>query len=55
MQSTSENELVGVSGRAELLRRLGDSLLKMPHVFGLNGRPGNMIGESYSHPFLWTP
>lgn len=45
MQSSKENLLVGLEGRAGLLQRLGNSLLSLPEVFGENGRPGNMVGK----------
>jgi hypothetical protein len=47
MQSSSENPLLGVSGRAELLQRLGSSLLSLPAIFGPDGRPGNIVGKSF--------
>ncbi|KAG0645006.1 urg3 [Hyphodiscus hymeniophilus] len=43
MQSSAENPLVGLEGRAELLQGLGDSLLSLPEIFGQTGRPGNMV------------
>ncbi len=45
MQSTAENPLLGVEGRANLLQGLGDSLLSFPDIFGEIGRPGNLVGE----------
>lgn len=45
LQSTTENPLLGLQGRAELLQRLGDSLLSLPDIFGPSGRPGNMVGK----------
>jgi hypothetical protein len=34
------NPLVGLEGRVQLLRRLGDALASQPEVFGAQGRPG---------------
>jgi hypothetical protein len=34
------NPLVGLEGRVQLLRRLGDALASQPEVFGTQGRPG---------------
>lgn len=43
-QVGSENPLVGVAGRLELLQRLGRSLLSAPHMFGdENPRPGRLV------------
>lgn len=39
------NPLLAVDKRVELLRRLGGSLLKLPKIFGTNGRPGHLVGE----------
>lgn len=35
--------MIGVGPRAQLLSRLGDSLLKNPDIFGPEGRPGNLV------------
>lgn len=35
--------MVGVGSRAQLLTRLGDSLLQHPDIFGPSGRPGNLV------------
>lgn len=35
--------MVGVGPRAQLLSRLGDSLLHHPDIFGPEGRPGNLV------------
>jgi Protein of unknown function (DUF1688) len=43
-QVTDENPLVGISGRWELLQKLGQVLLAFPHLFGeRNPRPGNLV------------
>jgi hypothetical protein len=43
-QVSSENPLVGISGRLNLLQKLGQVLLASPHLFGeKNPRPGNLV------------
>ncbi|MBW4561385.1 MAG: URC4/urg3 family protein [Mojavia pulchra JT2-VF2] len=43
-QVKTENPLVGVSGRLQLLQKLGQVLLSSPHLFGEeNPRPGNLV------------
>lgn len=42
-QITAENPMIGVRPRAQLLSRLGDSLLQQPEIFGPEGRPGNLV------------
>ena len=37
------NPLVGLEGRAALLRRLGEALANQPEIFGPAGRPGHLI------------
>ncbi|GMG39854.1 unnamed protein product [Ambrosiozyma monospora] len=37
------NEIAGFEGRFELLKRLGSALIEFKDVFGVEGRPGNMI------------
>ena len=37
------NPLVGIEGRAALLRRLGQALQDQPGLFGLPGRPGHLF------------
>ncbi len=41
-QVTDDNPLVGLEGRAALLRRLGEALTKSPELFGTPGRVGNL-------------
>lgn len=48
-QAGDANPLVGLEGRAELLRRLGDALLAMPDVFGAEGRPGGLYDSLSAH------
>lgn len=45
MQVSESNPMSGLEGRTGLLLRLS-SALKNRELFGSNGRPGNMIGES---------
>jgi hypothetical protein len=44
-QVSDNNPLLGVDSRADLLRRLGRSLLSHPDVFGEAGRPGMLVGK----------
>ena len=37
------NPLVGLDGRVQLLRRLGEALAAQPEVFGTHGRPGGLF------------
>ena len=42
-QVSEANPLVGLEGRAMLLRRLGEALAEQPEVFGADGRPGGLF------------
>jgi hypothetical protein len=43
-QISEDNPLLGLEGRWELLQRLGNSLTKLPDLFGTqNQRPGNLV------------
>lgn len=42
-QLSTENPLVGVSSRVQLLNDVGASLLKLPEIYGSSGRPGNIV------------
>ncbi|MEO8249882.1 MAG: URC4/urg3 family protein [Burkholderiales bacterium] len=42
-QVSHANPLVGLEGRAMLLRRLGAAMAEQPEVFGPNGRPGGLL------------
>jgi hypothetical protein len=42
-QVSASNPLVGLDGRAGLLRRLGQALQDQPEVFGEPGRPGHLF------------
>ncbi len=48
-QVSAANPLVGVEGRATLLRRLGESLQSQPLVFGGEGRPGGLFDALTHH------
>jgi hypothetical protein len=43
LQAAPDNPLVGLPGRVQLLRRLGDALAAQPDVFGAQGRPGGLF------------
>jgi hypothetical protein len=43
MQVGPDNTLVGIAGRAALLRRLGEALAAQPALFGREGRIGNLF------------
>ncbi len=48
LQVNPENPLVGISGRSQLLQKLGQVLVSSPHLFGYeNPRPGNLVN------YLW--
>jgi hypothetical protein len=40
--------MLGIESRAGLLRGLGASLLSHSEIFGVEGRPGNIVGKSDS-------
>jgi hypothetical protein len=42
-QVTPANPLIGLEGRAALLRRLGQAVQKQPELFGTPGRPGHLF------------
>jgi hypothetical protein len=46
MQVSQSNPMAGLEGRAGLLIRLSEALSNQD-IFSTDGRPGNMIGESY--------
>ena len=48
-QADAANPLVGLEGRAALLRRLGDALQAQPDVFGGDGRPGGLFDALTHH------
>jgi hypothetical protein len=49
-QVSDMNQLVGLSGRATLLRRLGEAMSEQPETFGDDGRPGGIFNALVS-PF----
>jgi len=44
-QVTAKNPLVGLEGRAALLRRLGEALQAQPGIFGQPARPGHLFDQ----------
>ncbi|HSI50596.1 MAG TPA: URC4/urg3 family protein [Ideonella sp.] len=48
-QVSDDNPLVGLAGRATLLRRLGDTLAAQPAAFGPEGRPGGLFDLLTDH------
>lgn len=46
MQHSEQNSLAGIEGRAGLLVRLSDALNNQD-FFGVDARPGNMLGEDH--------
>ncbi|KAH8900861.1 hypothetical protein GQ53DRAFT_708734 [Thozetella sp. PMI_491] len=42
-QISSENPMLGIDSRLQLLRDVGKSLLSLPEIFGPEGRPGNLV------------
>jgi hypothetical protein len=45
VQFSDSNHMLGLESRADLLRKLGKSLLAQSKVFGEEGRPGNIVGS----------
>jgi hypothetical protein len=45
-QVSNSNPMLGVQSRADLLRRLGKSLLAHSDILGADGRPGNLVGRN---------
>jgi hypothetical protein len=48
-QVNDDNPMVGLGGRATLLRRLGEVMLSQPEVFGAEGRPGGLFDALTLH------
>ncbi len=42
-QATTQNPLVGLEGRSQLLQKLGQTLQNAPKLFGQAARPGNLV------------
>ncbi|KAF2455623.1 hypothetical protein BDY21DRAFT_416164 [Lineolata rhizophorae] len=49
LQVSDSNPIEGLEGRTGLLMRLASALLN-PEIFGIEGRPGNMLDYLLSHP-----
>ncbi len=49
-QSGEHNPLVGLAGRASLLRRLGEALRARPQLFTDSGQPGHLFDALTYHP-----
>ncbi|MCE3272643.1 MAG: hypothetical protein K0S57_3040 [Ramlibacter sp.] len=47
-QVRGNNPLVGLEGRAILLRRLGEAMSEQPEVFGVDGRPAGIFDQLVS-------
>lgn len=47
MQVSETNLMVGLEGRASLLINLSKALKAKPEYFGLDGRPGHLIGTIF--------
>jgi len=48
LQVSESNPLSGLEGRSSLLIKLGEALDNQD-FFGVDSRPGNMLGEKYVH------
>ena len=53
LQVTETNSLAGLEGRASLLVKLGDALQNQD-IFGIEARPGYLLGESRPFPTIFT-
>jgi len=49
-QAGDDNPLVGVDGRAALMRRLGEALRDQPQTFTATGQPGHLFDALTYHP-----
>ena len=45
MQVSESNPMVGIEGRTSLLFNLGKALKDNTQFFGMDGRPGNIVGQ----------
>ncbi|KAJ5686432.1 hypothetical protein N7536_009051 [Penicillium majusculum] len=43
LQVDDANPMIGVAARADILRKLGESLVNLKDIFGPTGRPGNLV------------
>lgn len=48
-QVSSENPLVGLEGRSNLLQKLGHTIEQSPDLFGTSPRPGNLVDYLIRH------
>ncbi|KAJ5083778.1 hypothetical protein N7456_013205 [Penicillium angulare] len=48
-QISPENEIIGDTSRVSLLNSVGQSLLRLPEIFGELGRPGNLVDYLLDH------
>lgn len=48
LQVDDANPMIGVAARADILRKLGESLVNLKDIFGPTGRPGNLVGKFIS-------
>ncbi|CCO32644.1 hypothetical protein BN14_06707 [Rhizoctonia solani AG-1 IB] len=54
MQVSDSNPMSGLEGRSNLLANLGGALAASPEIFGLDGRPGDLLGK-WPHEFYRGP
>jgi hypothetical protein len=54
-QHSETNPMLGIEERVALLNGLGKSLHAQPDVFGKEGRPGNIVGESLAPAKIIAP
>ena len=52
MQVSESNPMVGIEGRTSLLFHLSKALKANTQFFGIDGRPGNIIGTCAQYPYL---
>ena len=50
LQVTETNFITGLDGRLGLLTRLAGALNNSPELFGVDARPGNMLGQYFVLP-----
>jgi hypothetical protein len=46
-QVTESNPMVGLEGRTNLMAAIGTSMVENKQWYGEEGRPGNIVGQSY--------
>ena len=52
MQVSESNPMVGIEGRTSLLFNLGKALKGNTQFFGIDGRPGNIVGKHEKYPLI---